>query len=162
LAALETGTGKTAAFLLPIIQITERPRPGVRVLVLAPTQNSPCRFKKNYTELNTTKSNRSVVVMGGTTSKQISEIRRGVSVVIATPGRLLDLTERGAINLRRSKCWYLMKPIACLTWDSSRLSDEFWQCCRSTATDVAVLRDDVEGDRTTRAFNDEATKAGGS
>src|SRR5205823_5706186 len=55
---------------------------------------------KNYKELNTLKSNRSVVVMGGTNIKtQIAELRRGANVVIATPGRLLDLTERGAIDL---------------------------------------------------------------
>jgi ATP-dependent RNA helicase RhlE len=57
------------------------------------------QIQKNYTELNTAKSNRSVVVMGGTNLRtQVAELRRGASVVIATPGRLLDLTERGAIN----------------------------------------------------------------
>src|SRR4029077_4755098 len=51
-------------------------------------------------ELNTVRSNRSVVVMGGTNLRaQIAELRRGASVVIATPGRLLDLMERGAIDL---------------------------------------------------------------
>src|SRR6185436_13102983 len=97
----ETGTGKTAAFLLPIIQrISERSRPGVRVLVLAPTRELALQIQQNYTELNTVKSNRSVVVMGGMNIRtQIAELRRGVSVVIATPGRLLDLTERGAIDL---------------------------------------------------------------
>ena len=97
----ETGTGKTAAFLLPIIQrISERSRPGVRVLVLAPTRELALQIQQNYTELNPAKSNRSVIVMGGTNIRtQIANLRRGPSVVIATPGRLLDLTERGAIDL---------------------------------------------------------------
>jgi ATP-dependent RNA helicase RhlE len=97
----ETGTGKTAAFLLPIIQkISERSRPGVRVLVLAPTRELALQIQQNYTELNTAKSNRSVVVMGGTNLRtQVAELRRGASVVVATPGRLLDLTERRAIDL---------------------------------------------------------------
>ena len=97
----ETGTGKTAAFLLPIIQrISERSRPGVRVLVLAPTRELALQIQQNYKELNPVTSNRSVIVMGGTNIRtQIAELRRGASVVIATPGRLLDLTERGAINL---------------------------------------------------------------
>jgi len=97
----ETGTGKTAAFFLPIIQrISERSRPGVRVLVLAPTRELALQIQQNYTELNTAKENRSVVVMGGTNLRtQVAELRRGASVVIATPGRLLDLVERGAINL---------------------------------------------------------------
>ena len=97
----ETGTGKTAAFLLPIIQrISERPRPGVRVLVLSPTRELALQIQKNYAELNRVKSNRSVVVMGGANMRtQVSELRRSAAVVIATPGRLLDLMERGAINL---------------------------------------------------------------
>jgi ATP-dependent RNA helicase RhlE len=97
----ETGTGKTAAFLLPIIQqISERSRPGVRVLVLAPTRELALQIQKNYTELNRVKSNRSVTVMGGANIRtQINDLRRGAAVVIATPGRLLDLLERGAVNL---------------------------------------------------------------
>jgi ATP-dependent RNA helicase RhlE len=97
----ETGTGKTAAFLLPIIQrISERPRPGVRVLVLSPTRELALQIHKNYGELNPVKSNRSVVVMGGANIRtQVNELRRSGTVVIATPGRLLDLMERGAINL---------------------------------------------------------------
>jgi ATP-dependent RNA helicase RhlE len=97
----ETGTGKTAAFLLPIIQQTsERSRPGVRALVLAPTRELALQIQANYTELNSVKSNRSVIVMGGANIRsQVAELRRGASVVIATPGRLLDLIERGAVNL---------------------------------------------------------------
>jgi ATP-dependent RNA helicase RhlE len=97
----ETGTGKTAAFLLPIIQrITELPRPGVRVLVLAPTRELALQIEKNYVELNTAKSNRSVTIIGGANmTRQIDGLRRRACVVIATPGRLLDLMERGAIQL---------------------------------------------------------------
>jgi ATP-dependent RNA helicase RhlE len=97
----ETGTGKTAAFLLPIIQkITEKPRPGVRVLVLAPTRELAMQIQKNYGELNRVKANRGVTVIGGANMRtQISDLRRGAAIVIATPGRLLDLVERGAVNL---------------------------------------------------------------
>jgi ATP-dependent RNA helicase RhlE len=97
----ETGTGKTAAFLLPIIQrISERPLPGVRVLVLAPTRELALQIQKNYVELNGAKNNRSVTLIGGANMRtQIADLRRGATVVIATPGRLLDLTERGALRL---------------------------------------------------------------
>ena len=97
----ETGTGKTAAFLLPIIQrIGESSRAGLRVLVLAPTRELALQIEKNYRELNRVKSNRSVTVMGGANIRaQVADLRRGATVVIATPGRLLDLIERGAINL---------------------------------------------------------------
>jgi ATP-dependent RNA helicase RhlE len=97
----ETGTGKTAAFLLPIVQnMSERARPGVRVLVLAPTRELALQIEKNYGELNSTKGNRSVTVIGGANIRtQIASLRRGAAAVIATPGRLLDLCERGAVNL---------------------------------------------------------------
>ncbi len=97
----ETGTGKTAAFLLPIIQnISQRARPGVRVLVLAPTRELALQIQKNYGELNRARNNRSVIAIGGANIRtQISELRRGASILIATPGRLLDLIERGAVSL---------------------------------------------------------------
>jgi len=97
----ETGTGKTAAFLLPIIQkLGAEKRPGIRVLVLAPTRELALQIEKNYGELNHLKTNRSVLVIGGANMKtQIAELRRRATIVIATPGRLLDLTERGAIDL---------------------------------------------------------------
>src|SRR5215203_2265815 len=97
----ETGTGKTAAFLLPIIQkLTERTRPGVRVLVLAPTRELALQIQESYTDLNQVKANRSVVAIGGANIRtQTADLRRGATVVISTPGRFLDLTSRRAINL---------------------------------------------------------------
>ena len=97
----ETGTGKTAAFLLPIIQrLSETPRPGVRVLVVAPTRELASQIEANYRELNPAKSNRCVTLIGGTSMpKQLDGLRRAPAVVIATPGRLLDHLERRSINL---------------------------------------------------------------
>ncbi len=114
----ETGTGKTAAFLLPIIQKITEPIQGatstrknagsskgsqqrkVRVLVLAPTRELAAQIEKNYVELNPVKANRSVTLIGGASMpRQLDALRRSPAVVIATPGRLLDLTERGALDL---------------------------------------------------------------
>jgi ATP-dependent RNA helicase RhlE len=97
----ETGTGKTAAFLLPVIQrLGRQTRPGIRVLVLAPTRELALQIQKNYKELNHLKGNESVLVIGGANIRtQIADLRRKPTIVIATPGRLLDLKERGAINL---------------------------------------------------------------
>src|SRR5258705_1532781 len=74
----ETGTGKTAAFLLPIIQKISSPaRPGIRVLVLAPTRELALQIQKNYGELNRVKANRGVTVIGGANMRtQISDLRR--------------------------------------------------------------------------------------
>ena len=97
----ETGTGKTAAFLLPIIQgLGQTTRPGLRVLVLAPTRELALQIQENYTALNQVKTNRSVIAIGGANIRtQLTELRRGAAVLIATPGRLLDLIERGAVKL---------------------------------------------------------------
>lgn len=97
----ETGTGKTAAFLLPIIQnLSVQTRPGIRVLVVAPTRELALQIEENYSELNHLKANRSVLVMGGANIRtQIADLRRRATIVIATPGRLLDLKERRVIDL---------------------------------------------------------------
>jgi ATP-dependent RNA helicase RhlE len=97
----ETGTGKTAAFLLPIIQrLSEKARPGVRVLVLAPTRELALQIHENYAALNSVKTNRGVLAIGGANIRtQVADLRRGAAVLIATPGRLLDLIERGVVQL---------------------------------------------------------------
>ncbi|HEX2270635.1 MAG TPA: DEAD/DEAH box helicase [Pyrinomonadaceae bacterium] len=102
LGCAETGTGKTAAFLLPIIQrLNETARPGLRVLVLAPTRELALQIHENYAALNQAKNNRSVIAIGGANIRtQLAELRRrGAATLIATPGRLLDLIERGAVQL---------------------------------------------------------------
>jgi ATP-dependent RNA helicase RhlE len=97
----ETGTGKTAAFLLPIIQkLSNHSRPGIRALILAPTRELALQIQTHYRELNTRKTNRSVIAIGGASVRnQIVDLRRDAAVLIATPGRLLDLTERRAVSL---------------------------------------------------------------
>jgi ATP-dependent RNA helicase RhlE len=96
----ETGTGKTAAFLLPTIQrMAARPRPGVRVLVLAPTRELATQIEESYKQLAPKGSPRCACLIGGAgLGRQTESLRRGVGVVVATPGRLLDLVERGAVN----------------------------------------------------------------
>ena len=111
----ETGTGKTAAFLLPIIQGITKAEPETaaahrkqlpkgprkaRVLILAPTRELASQIEKNYVELNAVKSNRSVTLIGGASMvRQMDALRRNPTVVIATPGRLLDLVERRSLDL---------------------------------------------------------------
>ena len=97
----ETGTGKTAAFLLPIIQrMTDQPRPGVRVLILAPTRELASQIEESYRQLGPKKGFPCVRLIGGAgVRQQLDALRRGASVVVATPGRLLDHIERGSIDL---------------------------------------------------------------
>jgi ATP-dependent RNA helicase RhlE len=99
----ETGTGKTAAFLLPIIQrISKRARPGVRVLIVAPTRELASQIEASYRSLAPKKTAvRCATLIGGAgMARQSEALRRGASIIVATPGRLLDHMERGAIDFR--------------------------------------------------------------
>jgi ATP-dependent RNA helicase RhlE len=97
----QTGTGKTAAFILPILQhLVKRPGRGVRVLILAPTRELAEQTHKFSIELGRHTGVRSVTVYGGVNKKnQVKALRRGVDLVVACPGRLLDLAGEGSINL---------------------------------------------------------------
>ncbi len=103
LAGAQTGTGKTAAFVLPILQhLAARPARDhrIRVLILAPTRELAIQVEES---VRTYSSNdvRSVAIYGGVGfGAQASALRRGVTVVVATPGRLLDHARQGTIDLR--------------------------------------------------------------
>jgi ATP-dependent RNA helicase RhlE len=98
-----TGTGKTAAFLLPMLQrLSARPSDGVRSLILAPTRELASQIAENLRKLDTKKKTTSVTIVGGVSmNKQRMALRRGAMIVIATPGRLLDHLENRTIDLAR-------------------------------------------------------------
>ena len=99
----QTGTGKTAAFMVPILQrlVTHAGR-NVRALVLAPTRELAEQINEVTTELGQYTRVRSVTVYGGVSKKsQVNALRRGVDIVVACPGRLLDLAGERSIDLSR-------------------------------------------------------------
>lgn len=99
----QTGTGKTAAFGLPILHRLHNEGPfrgGPRVLILAPTRELAVQIDESFRSYAKGLKVRSVVLLGGVSIRpQIEQIRRGVDIVIATPGRLLDVVEHRALNL---------------------------------------------------------------
>ncbi len=99
----QTGTGKTAAFALPILQrLTTGSRRRVRVLIVAPTRELAEQIHQMTVDLGRQTGLRSVAVYGGVSkAAQVSALRRGVEIVIACPGRLLDLVGDGDIDLSR-------------------------------------------------------------
>ena len=101
LAGAQTGTGKTAAFVLPLLQRLGAARASLpRVLVLSPTRELTAQIADNAKHYGKYKNIRSVVIFGGVSEKpQIQALRRGCDMVIATPGRLLDLVEQGEADL---------------------------------------------------------------
>jgi len=99
----QTGTGKTAAFALPILHRLSgtRGRGGVRVLVLSPTRELASQIEDCFASYGRHLPFRRAVIFGGVgQSAQESALRRGVDVLVATPGRLLDLMGQGHLSLR--------------------------------------------------------------
>jgi len=100
----QTGTGKTAAFALPILQNLEPGQKLPQALVLAPTRELAMQVAEAFYQYGKHLGARVLAVYGGAPyGRQITRLNKGVDVVVATPGRLLDLLDRNAINLRLVK-----------------------------------------------------------
>ncbi len=106
LASAQTGTGKTAGFTLPVLQYlseTKHPkyRP-LRALVLTPTRELAAQVHDNIRDYSSHLNIRSTVIFGGVKpTSQIAAIRRGVDILVATPGRLLDLHNQKVLSFKR-------------------------------------------------------------
>jgi ATP-dependent RNA helicase RhlE len=105
LGCAQTGTGKTAAFALPILQrLSAAPRTdrSIRVLVLAPTRELATQINDSFRAYGKHTGQKSTVIFGGVgQNPQIEAVKRGVDILVATPGRLLDLMGQGYIKLDR-------------------------------------------------------------
>ncbi|MFT5315573.1 MAG: ATP-dependent RNA helicase RhlE, partial [Candidatus Krumholzibacteriia bacterium] len=104
IASAQTGTGKTAAFMLPIIDyiatVPSEKEDLPLCVVLTPTRELALQIEENVQEYGRHVGTRSVVVVGGVSAvPQIESLRRGVDIVIATPGRLIDLCKQGEMVL---------------------------------------------------------------
>lgn len=112
LASAQTGTGKTAGFTLPLLHIlSENPkqkfRP-IRALILTPTRELAAQVYANVKEYSEFLNLRSAVIFGGVNQKpQAATIRQGVDVLVATPGRLIDLESQGLLSLKRVEIFVL-------------------------------------------------------
>jgi ATP-dependent RNA helicase RhlE len=103
LGLAQTGTGKTAAFVLPILQhLLAEPRGMLRALILSPTRELSEQTHTNIEMLGRRTGIRSMTIYGGvSTQPQIKRLRTGVEVAVSCPGRLLDLMEQKVVNLTR-------------------------------------------------------------
>ena len=109
LAGAQTGTGKTAAFVLPILQNLAAPRgTAARALVLTPTRELAAQVAAMAEDYGRFVDLRTVVVFGGVSEKpQIQALRRGCDLLVATPGRLLDLAQQRVLDLSQVRCLVL-------------------------------------------------------
>jgi len=114
LAVAQTGTGKTAAFAIPIIQLIHKiesksnGKPVMRALILTPTRELAIQIEENIEAYSKYTVVKNTVIFGGVKQgKQVDAMRRGVHILVATPGRLLDLINQGHISLKTVKVFIL-------------------------------------------------------
>ncbi|SFT51559.1 ATP-dependent RNA helicase RhlE [Kosakonia arachidis] len=106
MASAQTGTGKTAGFALPLLQLLVQKEPHakgrrpIRALILTPTRELAAQIGENIRDYSQYLNIRSLVVFGGVSiNPQMMKLRGGVDVLVATPGRLLDLEHQNALSL---------------------------------------------------------------
>ena len=112
LASAQTGTGKTAGFTLPLLHIlSENPKEKfkpIRALILTPTRELAAQVYDNVKEYSEFLNIKSAVIFGGVNQKpQAATIRQGIDVLVATPGRLLDLHNQGLVSFKRIEIFVL-------------------------------------------------------
>jgi ATP-dependent RNA helicase RhlE len=113
LGCAQTGTGKTAAFSLPILQRLhlskqDQKRSAIRCLILTPTRELAIQIQESMEVYGRNLSIRSGVIFGGVGQQQQTDmLRRGIDILIATPGRLLDLIQQGFIRLHQLEIFVL-------------------------------------------------------
>jgi ATP-dependent RNA helicase RhlE len=113
LGCAQTGTGKTAAFALPIIQLhhqnpSQKNNLKIRTLILTPTRELAIQIGDSFKAYGANTQLRHTVIFGGVGQQpQTDALRRGVEILIATPGRLLDLMQQGFVNLQHLEVFVL-------------------------------------------------------
>ena len=113
LGCAQTGTGKTAAFALPILQRLSQKKPSgrgrpIRALILTPTRELALQIQENFVAYGKSLPLRSCVIFGGVGQQpQVEQLKRGVDILVATPGRLNDLIGQGFISLSQIEIFVL-------------------------------------------------------
>jgi len=112
LGVAQTGTGKTAAFALPVLQVMNRSKPQgkrhIRTLVLSPTRELAAQIDERFSAYSEHLDIRHKVIFGGVKQNpQVRALEKGIDVLVATPGRLLDLIGQGYIDLSRVEFFVL-------------------------------------------------------
>ncbi len=114
LGCAQTGTGKTAAFAIPILQILHQDKtaaksnPAIKALILTPTRELAIQIDESFAAYGKYMGLNHLVVFGGVSQvSQVQALRRGVDILIATPGRLLDLINQRIVNLQHISMFVL-------------------------------------------------------
>ena len=114
LGCAQTGTGKTAAFAIPTLQILHKERrdapqnKGIKALIITPTRELAIQIEESFTTYGKGTHLQHTVIFGGVKQyAQVNKLKSGVDILVATPGRLVDLMNQGFINLQNLKIFTL-------------------------------------------------------
>ena len=114
LGCAQTGTGKTAAFAIPILQLLDQYKPQghkkgtIRALILTPTRELAIQIGESFQEYGENLKLRHTVIFGGVNQfSQVNELRQGVDILVATPGRLLDLMNQRILSISQIEIFVL-------------------------------------------------------
>ena len=156
IGSAQTGTGKTAAFALPILSKLGEHAPGPRALILEPTRELAAQVETAIRDFARFTSLKVSVVYGGVGyGRQMDELRAGTDVLAATPGRLLDHLERGTVRL--DKVQYLVLDEADRMLDMGFLPDvrRLVEHCPVPAPHRVIFRHDPAANRNAHSMGDE-------
>jgi len=132
----QTGTGKTAAFGLPIIELLE-PKRHVQALILAPTRELALQVSEEINSLKGDKDLRITAIYGGASmERQFQDLRRGTDIVVGTPGRVIDHIERGTLKIDKISFFVLDEADEMLNMG---FIDDVENILKSTPTDKRML-----------------------
>jgi ATP-dependent RNA helicase DeaD len=108
-AFAQTGTGKTAAFSLPILEQIDKKNKNTQAIILSPTRELAIQIAKNIAEFSLNLNNLNVLAVygGANIDDQIRGLKRGAQIVVGTPGRTVDLIKRGRLNLKNVQ-WLIL------------------------------------------------------
>ena len=138
LGIAQTGTGKTAAFALPMLNAIQdkglraaKKRP--LALILAPTRELASQIFEDIRQYSQETNIRATCIFGGANQNpQIRRLEKGAEILVATPGRLMDLEAQGFCHLAPFSTWYWTKLIDCSTWGLLATSEKSRPCSRRT------------------------------
>ena len=131
----QTGTGKTAAFAIPILSKIDVDKKTTQALVLAPTRELALQVAEAFSRYGAKLPRITVLpIYGGSSyAVQLAGLRRGAQVVVGTPGRVIDHLDRGPWTCRAWTTWCSTRPTRCCRWVSPRTSSGSWSAPPSTS-----------------------------
>ena len=114
MGSAQTGTGKTAAFAIPTLQLLQQERTlentnrAIKSLILTPTRELAIQIQESFNDYGHNLKLKHAVIFGGVSQgRQVQQLKSGIDILVATPGRLLDLMNQGFVDLRKVEIFIL-------------------------------------------------------